>query len=69
MVLCQQPLLKMTDILCILTRLREIKLLAINKDAEQLISLIKQTRLVAKNGLINGQNNQIKKIFHGSKLQ
>ena len=26
----------------------------INKDAEQLISLIKQTRLVAKNGLTNG---------------
>jgi len=34
-----------------------------------MISLIKQTRLVAKNGLINGQNNKIKKIFHGYKLQ
>ena len=41
----------------------------IYKDVGNLISLIKQTRLVAKNRLINAQNSQIKKIFHGYKLQ
>jgi len=55
----------MTDILCVLTRLLGISLLAINKKSQHLLNLVKPTRLVAKNGLINGRKNKIKKYFMG----